>query len=398
MIQEYLSNLTSSTMFQNLSASLGATLPKVLGALLVLIIGLWLAKVIKKLLTKGLSKAKLNQKIDKDGSLNLDLVGILAMFVYYLMVIIVLIIVLSLLGVDSVLQPIKDMLSGFLGFIPNLLAGGIIGYAGYLIAKIVSDLVAGLATGLDGLKEKIGLAKEFNLSKLAKQLVFIVIFVPMLIAAINALKISAISEPATAMLATVLEAIPSILAAAVIVIVFFVIAKFVSTILKGLFESLNFDQFPAKLGLENIMNGASFSNIVSKIIFFYICAFGLITAFEKLGFAQLVDFMNGMIELSGSIFFGLAIMVVGSLIAKLAYKALEGAGGGLASIARVAILGLFFAMSLNSMGFAEDIVNLGFALILGAVAVAVALSFGLGGREAAGKQMHKIIDKFNKKD
>lgn len=398
MIQDYLSRFTSSTLFQNMSASLGATLPKVLGALLVLIVGLWLAKIIKKLLTKGLSKANLNKKIDKDGSLKLDLVGILGTFIYYIIVIIVLIIVLSLLGVNSVLQPIKDMLSGFLGFIPHLIAGGIIGYAGYLIAKIVSDLVAGLATGLDKLKEKIGLSKEFNLSKLVKQVVFIVIFFPMFIAAVNALKIDSISEPATAMLTTVLESIPSILAAGIIMIVFFVIAKFASTLLKGLFESLNFDSFPKKLGVESVMNGSSLSKILSKIIFFYICIFGLITAFEKLGFFQIVDFMDSIIELSGRIFFGLGVMVVGSIIAKLAYNALEGSGNGLASIARVATLGLFFAMSLNSMGFAEDIVNLGFALILGAIAVAVALSFGLGGREAAGKQMQKILDKFNKKD
>jgi hypothetical protein len=54
-----------------------------------------------------------------------------------------------------------------------------------------------------------------------------------------------------------------------------------------------------------------------------------------------------------------------------------------ARIAQFAILGLVFAMGLRAMGIANEIVQLAFGLVLGAVAVAVALSFGLGGREAA---------------
>jgi len=46
------------------------------------------------------------------------------------------------------------------------------------------------------------------------------------------------------------------------------------------------------------------------------------------------------------------------------------------------------------MGIADDIVNLAFALTLGAVAVALALAFGLGGREAAGKQMEHWLSRF----
>ena len=59
----------------------------------------------------------------------------------------------------------------------------------------------------------------------------------------------------------------------------------------------------------------------------------------------------------------------------------------MAGLARFAILGVVFAMGLRAMDLANEIVNAAFYLTLGAVAVAVALSFGLGGREAAGKQM-----------
>ena len=49
------------------------------------------------------------------------------------------------------------------------------------------------------------------------------------------------------------------------------------------------------------------------------------------------------------------------------------------------------------MGIADEIINLAFGISLGTVALTIILSFGLGGREAAAKQMAKILEKFNKK-
>ena len=66
----------------------------------------------------------------------------------------------------------------------------------------------------------------------------------------------------------------------------------------------------------------------------------------------------------------------------------------MAGLARIAILTLVAAMGLRSMGIADDIVNMAFGLTLGAVAVAIALSFGLGGRDAAGKQMEYWLSKL----
>jgi len=53
------------------------------------------------------------------------------------------------------------------------------------------------------------------------------------------------------------------------------------------------------------------------------------------------------------------------------------------NIARIAILGLVLAMGLKSMGLADNIVNMAFGFSIGGVAIAAALAFGLGGRDAA---------------
>jgi len=94
------------------------------------------------------------------------------------------------------------------------------------------------------------------------------------------------------------------------------------------------------------------------------------------------------------------ILAIGFWLANVVHGALARGGSEnarwLARIAQVAIIGLVIAMGLRAMGIAPEIVNLAFGLTLGAVAVAVALSFGLGGREAAGRQMEHWLQKLRR--
>jgi hypothetical protein len=86
---------------------------------------------------------------------------------------------------------------------------------------------------------------------------------------------------------------------------------------------------------------------------------------------------------------GLVILIVGIFLSGLAAQLISSSAGSqsrlLSTVARVAVLTLFGAMALQQMGIALQIVNLAFGLTLGALAVAFALAFGLGGRDAAGK-------------
>ena len=76
--------------------------------------------------------------------------------------------------------------------------------------------------------------------------------------------------------------------------------------------------------------------------------------------------------------------ILGNFLSNLAHEKLSAGGSvGLANIARIAILGLVLAMGLQSMGLADNIVNMAFGFTIGSVAVAAALAFGLGARDAA---------------
>lgn len=123
-------------------------------------------------------------------------------------------------------------------------------------------------------------------------------------------------------------------------------------------------------------------------------------AANRLEFSQVRDVVTLFIKFDGNIVLGSTILTIGFWLANVAHNAIHRAdttnSESLASIARVAMLGLVIAMGLRAMGIADDIVNLAFLLTFGAVAVALALSFGLGGREAAGRQMEHWLAKFRK--
>jgi len=158
------------------------------------------------------------------------------------------------------------------------------------------------------------------------------------------------------------------------------------------------DKIADKLGLSGMIGeSTNISTLLANIAFFFIMFIGIITGVERLGFDRLDAILAQVFEMTGQIGFGLVILVLGNYLANLAYKTMaNGSDTFIASIARIVILGLFLAISLRMMGIADNIVELAFGLTLGAVAVAVALSFGLGGREAAGEQMKRIFEKFNK--
>jgi hypothetical protein len=126
--------------------------------------------------------------------------------------------------------------------------------------------------------------------------------------------------------------------------------------------------------------------------------FGLITALEKLEFSQLTNILDTVISYGGRILFGVIIIAIGMWIANLLTSTIaKGSSVFVTSIVKMAIIAVFLAIGLRSMGIADEIVNLAFGITLGTVALTIVLSFGLGGREAAGKQMSNILDKFNKK-
>ncbi len=383
-----------------LSTKFGNSLPSVFGAFVVLILGFILAKIIKSIVSKLMGKTSIDERLGAKLHTNFRIDKFVAKLVYYLVILFTLLVVLNMMGADSVLEPLQNMLNKFTNYIPNVLGAGIIGFAGYMIASIVSEMTGFISERLEAWSTKIGMTTgSMNLTRLVKQLVFVIVFIPILILALDTLKMDAISKPATEMLSTLLGAIPKIIAAAVILGVFYIVGKYVVAFLKDLLHNLGVDNYAESMGLQTMLGNNSLSGIIGKLAMFFIMFTGIIAAVGKLELGQVEGILNDIFHISGRVFFGLIILIGGLAISRIATRMVEqSANSGIfVPIVRFAIMGIFLAFALHTMGIAESIVNLAFGLTLGAIAVAFALSFGLGGREAAGKQMESFFQNLRDK-
>ena len=372
-------------------------LPTAFVGLIVLVLGWVFAGIMGFIASKFVQLFRLDQRVQKTTGDHYDVARIVSKLVYYIVLICVFLLVLDILGVQGALTPLWGMLEEFLGMLPNIVAALVLGFVGYLLARIASSGIGLLCRGFDPLSAKIGLGTHFSLSKLISQVAFILIFVPILIAALNALQISAISEPAIMMLEVFFRAIPQILFGALILFVAYFLGRFMSVNVVMILQNMNADSIPEKIGLKGLFGKkVSLSKLCGTVIFFFVMLAASIATAEQLGLHLVSRMIFKLTAFLVQVALGLVTLAIGNYIANLAYKFFKRSAPNsiLPSMVRIVILGLVLAMGLRAMGIANDIVNLAFGLSRGACAVAVALSFGLGGREAAGKQMEYWLQKL----
>ena len=345
--------------------------------LLILIVGLFIVKLLAGVFKKILGKIGFLQKH--------ELASPIASLVKAVLTIFVLMAVLQHFGLTDVLDPLKDMVSKFTAAIPNIIGAGVIGYAGWIIAKIVSSLVgAGLGKVDQNIAERTG-NENVKVSKFGSAFVFGAILLPIIVAALGVLNIPAISEPASAMIEKLMAAVPNIIGASIILLVAYFVARFVVFMLSGLLEGMNINDMPEKIGMQSVFNdGFTPTKLIGGAIMFFSMLTASTAAVNVLGIDVISTIFAKVLEFGGGILVGGLILIIGNILSSLAYnKLIESGSTGLANIARIAILGLVLAMGLKAMGLADNIVNMAFGFTLGAVAIAAALAFGLGGKDAA---------------
>ena len=149
--------------------------------------------------------------------------------VYWLVWLLFLPVILAVLGLVATACPSKPMLSRLLAFLPNLLAAVVIVVVGLFVARILQRIVASAlhAFGADALSERLGLANlgKPNLSGLIGLVVYILVFIPVVIAALNATGLTYLAEPLSDMLQQVLLAFPKIFVAMVVLGLTYMVAR-----------------------------------------------------------------------------------------------------------------------------------------------------------------------------
>ena len=386
--------------FAALTTELFAYAPRLIGGLVLALVAWLVASVVQGVTQRLLDRTTLDEKLSEHADMN-PMSESLAGALFWLVILLFVPAILGALNLQGLLSPLQDMVAKTLAVLPNAVAAFVIGGVGWILATVLRNLSVNLSrtAGLDRLGQRAGLA-TVELSRALGMLVFVAVFLPSLIAALEALQIEAIARPATEMLALMMQAVPHLIAAALILVVTWLVAGLASQLLAGLLAALGFDTLPARLGLAHAFERTPASAFVGGLAKFFAMLFATVEAASQLGFHQVSELVSNFILFGGDILLGSVILTVGFWLANLAHDAIDRASGpntkGLARVGRFAILALVIAMGLRAMGIADDIVNLAFGLTLGAVAVAVALSFGLGGREAAGRLLDHWLSRLRR--
>lgn len=392
-------NLTMmSGPFSNMIQQFLLFIPQLLAAIAIGFIGWIFASLVRVAIKKVLSRTRLDEKLSQEVGVS-TLSANVSDIVYWLILLLFLPIILSILGLTGLLAPVQNMINEVVMYIPNIFMAGVIIFVGYILAKIIRGIVEGLLSSLNLQQsaEKIGVFKNTNLAKLLGSFVFAIVLMTTLIIAFEALNVETISQPATSMLYEIMHAIPQIVAAALILIVAYVVSRFVANLVVEVISGTGVDDIPAKLDLQRFLGTTKVSCVVGYLIVFFTMLFAVSEAANRLGLEQVSQLIAMFIQFGASILLGAVILVVGFWLANTVANVLQRGENNisrwLGSLVRVLIMGLVVAMGLRAMGIADSIVNLAFGLTLGAVAVAFALAFGLGGRQPAERLLTELLDK-----
>lgn len=411
-------------------------LPKLAGAAILLAIAWVIATIVKLVVTRSLQAVRLDERLNQEvteTNNQFSLSETIGNTLYWFIFLLFLPSILSTLELEGTLQPVQRLLNDILSILPNIFAAILIGAAGWLVAQVVRRIVTNLliAAGTDRLGTRVGINPSTtgqSLSWIIGTIVYVLILIPVAIAALNALRISAISIPAIAMLNDILSAIPRIFTAGIILAVAYTIGRFLADVVTSILTSIGFNNVFNWIGLptprqtrsriivspsdiptdsptpetiEEKTASRTPSEIVGIIVLVGIMLIATVAAVEVLEFAALTAIVTGIVAIAGQILVGLVIFAIGLYLANLAFNLITSSGNQQAVIlgnaARIAIIILVSAMALQQMGIAADIVNLAFGLLLGAIAVATAIAFGLGGRDIAGEQVRNWLESFKRK-
>ncbi len=309
-----------------------------------------------------------------------------------------LIAILQRLGLDNVIAPLQTLLDQVMGFIPNLVGAGLILFIGLVVARIVRQLIETAlgAVNLDRLAARGGVelvTGTNSVSKTIATICYVLVVIPIGIAALQALGISAISDPAVDVLKTVFAAIPLLIGAALLLGLGYFVGGWVRETLEELLNGLGFDRTIHSTGL--LPTTSKPSAAIGHVAMIGIMLFLAMAATRMLNFPELTNILNSVLAIGGKVVFGSVIIAVGVLIANLLATIVSGAadGGTLSTnVIRYATIGLFVFIGLAQMGIGGPIVEMAFGAIVIAAAVAGALAFGLGGRDVAARLLDRAAD------
>ncbi len=387
--------------------------PRLMGAGILLIVAWVIATVVRRLLINVLGRMNLEDKLGKatDSEVNerSSVAESFATIVYWLIFLFFLPAILSTLALEGLLVPVQGMFARVLGFLPNIVGAVLILLLTWVVARLLQQLVTQMteALSVDRLGASAGLETvmgEGAISKLIGILVYTLVLIFGIIAALNTLALDAITAPASRMLELILGAVPAIFAAALILGLAYFVGRILAGLVSGVLTGAGFNRILVHLGLAEEVReeGKTPAEVAGYLILVAVMLLAGIEAAGLLGFTVLASLIAGFTVILGQVAVALVIFGIGLYLASVAYQTVFATGGPqallLARISKVAILVLAGTMALSQMGIAQEIIYTAFAFILGGIVLTGVIAFGIGGRDIASRELESWVERFKKKE
>lgn len=391
----------------DLISSFFGFIPAVLKAALILALAFVLALVIQWGIVKGGKKSGLGKlfvklRVAETIEKAEEYIVIVGRVAFYLILLLFIPGVLDALSIQGVAEPFSGLLNTILSFIPKLISAVIIFAIGWLIASIIKTIVTNLLTtlGSEKLVTKLRLQNIFEGTSLAivvGNIVFILIMIPITITSLEQLELTGITDPAISMLNQVMNMIPNLIIAAALILVGIWLGKLIGNFVESFLTRVGFNKVSAnmKLGNKTVSNNKMTpSRLVGYVVQVLIVFFLTVQALYLIKLDFLVAIASAITAylphvLAAVLIIGIAL-IVGNIVEKVVKNMLNGPAVQLLAVfAKYAILVLAGFMALAQLGIATSIVASAFTIILGGLALAFGLAFGLGGKEFAQKYLKK---------
>ncbi len=392
-----------SQLTQPLMSGLGPLLPKALGALAILV-GAWLvAKLVRLALTRVATSARLDERTSSPG-LGQTLAGVGGALVWLM----ALPGLLGVLEMQSLLGSVTALINKLMAFLPNLFGAAVVLAVGLLVARIASQLVSGAlrAAGSERAAQKMGLATslgEAGLAGMVGKVVFLLILLPTVIAALTPLGMETLTQPLARLLDSILNFVPRLISAAIVILIAVLVGRALASVVGAVSSASGLNEWPAKLGSKPVqIGGRSLSDLLGLGVMVGIVVIAVAQATELLGLPILTHLVSdagaamARLATAGLVFIG------GLVLCALAGRAIRTSGlanaNGVAFVARAAILAFAGALALRQAGLPAEIVAMAFGAAVGAIAIALAVAFGVGGRHVAARVAERWAASFDGAD
>ena len=202
----------------------------------------------------------------------------------------------------------------------------------------------------------------------------------------------------------ILSAIPRILGFAIIVAIGWVVSSILARAVTGLLRAIRFDELAQKSGLADFMNkmgtGTDSAGVVAGLVKWLVRIVVLLVAFDVLGLPAVSDVMRQLLLWLPNLVVAIFVLFIGGIAARTLGNIVRGATaeGGfsnpetLSNVVRTTVWAFAIVVAINQLGIATNLINTLFTGFVGALAIALGLAFGLGGRDLASRTLENWYD------